>query len=351
MKPPPDSSAELATLAALGFAPDAALMNDSRLFLDERLLCELIAELQDELEGAQAAATLFRVGLIHGLRDADRVVAHGFLPPGAGGLTRADDESARIGWPSLLLEIAPLHGGGGFDAGIALGGRWPQAHEAAAWLRALGPAEDPACWLSCGYTSGWLSGTLGADVVVLEYDCAACGAAECGFVAHEADAWEFLDPGRVADAIGRVDFDLFRAAALRAPAGPVPELVESQGDFDREAPLVHIWGPVMVLPFTSEDEILRTTEALSRDPGTPAIRAVVVDLRDRTLDEGFGAAAIERVLDTIQTWGAEPVLTGVAPFSEPVVAGLESHHLVVRKDLGDAIAAAFLIAEAQRHAA
>ena len=38
-------------------------------------------------------------------------------------------------------------------------------------------------------------------------------------------------------------------------------MVESQGDFDPDAPLVHIWGPVMVLPYTGADEILRTAEA------------------------------------------------------------------------------------------
>ena len=130
-----------------------------------------------------------------------------------------------------------------------------------------------------------------------------------------------------------------------------PELIETEGEFDPEAPLVHIWGPVMILPYTNADEILRTTEALSRDPSTAEIAAVVVDLRGELLDEDFGAAAIERVLATVEAWGAEPILTGVAPLSEEVVDTLESSHLLVRKSLDEAIAAAFLISEAQRHAA
>ena len=101
----------------------------------------------------------------------------------------------------------------------------------------------------------------------------------------------------------------------------------------------------------SGDEILRTTEALSRDPATSEIGAVVVDLRGEQLDDDFGAAAIERVLETIEAWGAEPILTGVSPQSEQVVDELETGHLVMRKNLEEAIAAAFLISEAQRYAA
>ena len=50
----------------------------------------------------------------------------------------------------------------------------------------------------------------------------------------------------------------------------------------------------------------------------------------------------------IEAWGAEPVLAGVSPLSERVVAELEHAHLVVRKDLPQAIAAAFVIAQAQQ---
>ena len=46
--------------------------------------------------------------------------------------------------------------------------------------------------------------------------------------------------------------------------------------------------------------------------------------------------------------GAEALITGVSPLSEAAVADCESRHLLVRKDLSEAIAAAFQIAEAQR---
>jgi hypothetical protein len=78
---------------------------------------------------------------------------------------------------------------------------------------------------------------------------------------------------------------------------------------------------------------------------------VVVDLGGAVIDEGFGAASLEQVLDAVAGWGAEAILTGISPLSEPVVADLEKTHLVMRKDLTAAIAAAFQIAEAQRRSA
>jgi hypothetical protein len=42
------------------------------------------------------------------------------------------------------------------------------------------------------------------------------------------------------------------------------------------------------------------------------------------------------------------VLTGVSPLSQPVVEDLERTHLVIHKDLPEAIAAGFQIAQALR---
>ena len=41
----------------------------------------------------------------------------------------------------------------------------------------------------------------------------------------------------------------------------------------------------------------------------------------------------EEVLETIEAWGAEALLTGVAPLSEALVSDIETTHLLVRKDL------------------
>ena len=345
MSPPLDESPELATLAALGFGPDASLMTEPKLFVDARLLAALLAELEDELGSDAAARTLFQIGLIHGLRDGDAVVARGFLS----GDARPLNESAL--WPPLVIDLATPAATAG--NGWRFSGRWPELHEAAAWLSKFGPGDRPNCWLSSGYTSGWLSATLEADVIALETGCASRGDGGCHFEVREPAEWRDANaPRRAAlDVLGAVDFDLFRALALRSPSGPPPEMIESVGDFDADAPLVHIWGPVMVLPFTNADETLRTVEALSRDASLGDIRSVVFDLRQQMVDEAFDAAAIERSLETIEAWGAEPILTGITELAQDVIESLETDHLLIRKDLDEAIASAFLIAEAQRHAA
>jgi anti-anti-sigma regulatory factor len=105
----------------------------------------------------------------------------------------------------------------------------------------------------------------------------------------------------------------------------------------------------MVLPFTTLDEALGTVEMLGRDPGISEIRVVVVDLRGRPLDEGFGAAALEQILETIESWNAQSLITGVSPESEAAMESIEASHLILRKDLTQAIATAFQIADAQKH--
>ena len=84
---------------------------------------------------------------------------------------------------------------------------------------------------------------------------------------------------------------------------------------------------------------------------THEINAVVLDLRNEKLDSRLDTEAVEQVLARIESWGAEPILTGISPASEDVIHAFESRHLLVRKNLDEAIAAAFLITEAQRYAA
>jgi hypothetical protein len=79
------------------------------------------------------------------------------------------------------------------------------------------------------------------------------------------------------------------------------------------------------------------------------VRVVVLDLRNRVLDEGFEAAALESVIEAVETWGAELILTGISPISESMVMELETAHLLLRKNLAEAIATAFQVSEAQRH--
>ncbi len=346
-KPPQDraSNDPLAMLTSLGFGPDTVLMNDPKLFVDGRFLASLLVELEDELGPRLAGLALFQIGLLHGLRDAARACRH-YGETGASDPHRAADTTALV-----MRWNAGLHTecGGAF----ALSGDWPEHYEAAARLSRLDTPSAPSCALSAGYTTGWLTGTLERTLVAREVECLAQGAPQCRFEVHEVGRLEATGDPELDALLAQVPFDAFRQVALRPPVErrerPAPgTVIGADGRFDRSQPVVHIWGPVMVLPFTTLEEALGTVDMLGRDPGIGEIRSVVVDLRELPLDEGFGAAALEQVLETIEAWNAQSLLTGISAGSERAIASLESSHLIVRKDLSEAIATAFQIADAQR---
>lgn len=344
-----DQGCDEALLARLGFGPDTALMNDPKLLVDRSFLAALIAEFERELGPETTGAVLFRIGLAHGLREAEIALQQQFT---AAAFPMARDTTPLA--PSLALALGPS------APGFQLMGHWPDLHEAEARLQRVGLADTPSCRLSAGFTSGWLSVTTERDLVVVETECIAAGGTACQFEAREPTDW--LEDPRGKQIIG---LDLRRGLLAQCPGGPaarpapapdppphrMPDptsVLAGTGEHGDKA--VHVWGPVMVLPFTYTEEVLATVDMLGRDENTRSVRVVVIDLSDVMLEEGFMAAGLESALDTIDGWGAEAILAGVSPLSEPVVEGLEARHMVTRKDLPDAIATAFQITEAQRHA-
>lgn len=321
-------------LAELGLELDSLLAREPRLLLNAEFLGSLHGELAERLGRDAAAATLLQLGFLHGLCDALAVLRSGFAP-------LEPPAQSPVAATRLAIRLAPPRGRPEWS------GTWPEALE----LRALGEAAAQGgrlCHASAGYTSGWLSGVLDADIVALEETCRAAGHAECAFVAREAEAWRASGDSRALAALDALAFPILRE--LAAAHLPEAEPHEAGERYEPGSPVIHVWGPVMVLPFAGSDECLRSLELLGRDPGARAVRVVIVDLSGAVIDEGFGAASLEMVLDAVEGWGAEPILTGISPLSERAVADLEKTHLVIRKDLPEAIASAFQIADAQRRA-
>jgi hypothetical protein len=320
-------------LAELGLDLDSLLAREPRLLLNAEFLGSLHGELAERLGRDAAAATLLQLGFLHGLCDALAVLRTGFAP-------LEPPAQSQVAATRLAIRLAPPRGRAEWS------GTWPEALEP----RALGAAAHGGrvCHASAGYTSGWLSGILDADIVALEETCRATGHAECRFIAREADAWRAGGETRALAALDALAFPILRE--LAAAHLPEAETHESGERYEPGSPVIHVWGPVMVLPFAGSDECLRSLELLGRDPGARAVRVVIVDLSGAVIDEGFGAASLEQVLDSVEGAGAEPILTGISPLSERAVADLEKTHLVIRKDLPEAIAIAFQIADAQRRA-
>ncbi len=339
MKPVP--SRERA-LEALGFDPDALWVRDAGLLFDPHFLGALHAELGEELGPEEAPATLLQIGFLQGLRESQRVLEE----------TSASKGSELGGARSSPLAIQLRVKQGPMAAGaIALEGTWPERAEASAHLEAVGVATGGACAVSAGFTSGWLSGMLDADLLAVETSCSATGAPACRFEVRDAESWQQGGDAAAAGGLAALPFAALRELVLgRVPAGSSAPAEPERPGREGDSAVVHIWGPVMVVPYTGPDEALAAIELVGSDPGAREVSAIVLDLAGAPLDEAFAAAALERMLETIEARGGELLLAGVSPLAESVLADLERRPIGIYKDLDHAVAAAFQIADAQRRA-
>src|SRR5262249_4407616 len=154
-------------------------------------------------------------------------------------------------------------------------GAWPERREAQAVVAALGPAQGPVCHASAGYTSGGLSGVFGPDILAIEVQCAGHGAESCRFRALEPDAWHALRPPHAAALMEAVPLAPLREL-VATQISSLPEAERGEG-FEAGSPAIHLWGPVMVVPFAGADESLRALELIARDRAARGVRAVIVD--------------------------------------------------------------------------
>jgi anti-anti-sigma regulatory factor len=322
-------------LAALGLDLADTLREEPRFLTDASFIGALHLELRERLGPRVARAALLQLGFLHGLRDALTLVTRGL---------RAGGPGASSGQPRLALALEAAPG----VSGAPLRGAFRDGIEARAVVSALGVQPEASCALTCGYASGWLSGLFDSDLVVRERGCAAAGQPRCEFEARTPEGWSAEaasgEPGV------SLPFSPLRDLVGRHLAAQVEPESSPGAHFEGGAPVIHVWGPVMVIPYSGAQETISGLELIRRDSGARGVRVVVLDLGGAIIDESFGALELERVLETIERLGAEPILTGIAPLSERTVAGLEVAHLVVQKDLPAAIAAAFQIADAMRRA-
>ncbi len=328
----------------LAFHTSDDLAHEPRLLVDGRLLGALHAEVRARQSAPEASCTLFQLGFLHGLRDALRGIAQ------LGDRSRLEPASAPAA-PLLEIALGPRPRGTPRGETAMMGG-WPAAEEACAHVSRLGRSDETVCYVSAGYSAGWYSGLLERDLVAVERSCVARGDDACRFELRDSLAWEERrDPSALA-LLADLPFAALREAVAQPPEA-APEQTPSRENSvppaasEEDAPVVHVWGPVMVLPFSNVEEALRGLELIGRDPAAQAVSVVVIDLTGAVLDEAFDAAALEHVVGAVEGWGAEPVLAGVSTLSERAVTELAAQHILVHKDLALAIASAFQIAQVQ----
>ena len=333
MQHPPTGSA-----SELSFDPHAMLERDSRVLLDPVFLSTLHAELGRELDPQEARVSLLQMGFLHGLQDVTRALA-------ATAAARADGPSRPLLSPLRMPYSCRIADGPSGE--LVLVGRWPDGHEAAAHVEALGESPNPACALSAGYSSGWLSGAFDADLLALETGCVAASGRVCHFVAREAASWRASGDPAAIQALAALPFAVLRGLVRERFAHGALDVGE-YGAFDDTSAAVHVWGPVMVLPFGGPDEALEAVSLLGRDPSTADVSVLVVDLAGAIVDEAFGALALEQLVQTAESWGLETLFVDPSPLSVEVLERLDNPPLLVLKDLEPAIALAFQIARSQR---
>ena len=281
MKPPPPNA-----LGVIGFDPAAVLLKEPGILLDPNFLSALHRELRSELGTNEADLSLLQMGFLHGLQDGMRARDDVF--------DEHREQSKCMVAPPLAIQLRTDTEA--TDPGeIALRGLWPERTEATALVGALDEPLNPVCFVSAGYTSGWLTGTLDADILALETSCSACGGDTCSFAAREAASWRTLgDPAilRLLDALPFDSFRTFVRATRDAQMEPKSELDRN----DSDQAVVNIWGPVMVIPFSNGDEALQAIDLIGQDPAASDVSVVVVDLSEAIMSRRgrtpplFGAA-------------------------------------------------------------
>ncbi len=327
--PPRQSRREL--VEQLGFDPAAVLLRDPGLLSEPRFLSAFHEEIAASF-GAEAPVVLYQVGLLHGLQAALRQAQRA---------ERRGSEVGAPGRPPLALRFCVTSGA---DASLEIRGDWPDRAERRA-LRRLAAGAGPVCHLSAGFTSGWLSGCFECDLVALELD-PACAAAGAAFVAREPEAWRESGDERAEALLAKLPFSAFRELVRDQLGGFESETPREA--FDSNAAVIHIWGPLMVIPFSNSDEAFRAVDLIARDPAARQVSVVVVDLGGAALDEAFGALALEQIIEAVEALGAEVLFAGATSAAEGVIAELSRKPLLVHKDLQSAIASGFQIAASQR---
>ena len=246
------------------------------------------------LDRSEAASTLFSLGYVEGRADALQVLA-GFLgerPP-----------EARFSGPGLGLLMEPEE----MALKPPFRGTLNSSVEAELHVEALNADDAAVCFASAGYASGWYGGLFSQSILIRERHCSAHGAAACTFDGRLAAPDKLISVGTGLEALVCLAELNDRAESLLTDAdceGPM------LGRFDPLSPAAHIWGPVMILPYSGQEDSIDALISAESDLGAERVRVVVLDLTGVQL-EALEADGLSRLLDLATGMGIEPVIVGL----------------------------------------
>lgn len=273
--------------------------SDTRIpFEDPAALDELRRNAFQTIGLPWAIGVLYGVGMGQGLRDGLRVTQ------AFGGALGAQPELPGAAIPMLFTPQ-------GGRSGSRVGGALLHSLEARLHLASYPPPADPVCFVSSGYSAGWYSALFGEFYLVRETACLAPGSDACRFQARPARDWSGADGEWARELLPYLDYEQLVESARESLAleggGPEGELL---GGFDPLSPAAHVWGPVLVLPYSGTEDSLAAVEVIRADLGPDQIRVVVIDVTGVRI-EAIESAGLLRLVDGLESLQLESVVAGL----------------------------------------
>ncbi len=303
---------------------------------DSDALARLRQQLFESVGPAHGRGILYSLSYCEGMIDGLRVM-RGFSAP-AISRTR-----------TALLPIVFHPEGGVLES--RFGGSLRRSLEAELHQRDFPPSSGPVCFVSEGYAAGWYSAILGETILVREASCTACGDASCRFEARPAEDWLAEDDAWAKELLPFLDLETISERAEQR--SHELEQGSSEGDmlgaFDPMSPAVHVWGPVLVLPYSGPEDGLVALDAVREDVGRDQIRVVVVDLTGAMIDP-VEAVGLTHLLHILESSGVEAVVVGIDDRATHYFQTREGGHgaPLMARDLSEAIALGFQLSQSSR---
>ncbi len=209
-------------------------------------------------------------------------------------------------------------------------------------------ASGPVCFVSQGYAAGWYSAILGETILVREISCTACGQPSCRFEARPAEHWLAEDNPWARELLPFLDLDTIRERAEQRSQELDEETKEGDmlGNFDPMSPAVHVWGPVMILPYSGPEDGVLALDSIREDVGLDQIRVVVVDATGAVINP-VEAVGLSRLLDALEAKGVESIMVGIGDRATRYLQARGEGYgaPLVARDLSEAIALGFQISQ------
>ncbi len=276
---------------------------------------------------------LYGIGLLQGLVDGHSL-SRGISGP---------DTVLRQPLSAPIRMIFAVEGG---DLKGRFSGTLNDSTEAMLHVRSGAATDEPACGVSAGYAAGWYSGLLDATLLVREIECASRGAPACRFEARPLQDWIESGSTWSEELVPYVDFAELRERALELldEEEPLEREGSIMGSFDPMSPAAHVWGPVMVLPYSGFQDSEAAIAAILADLGPEQIEVAVIDVTGAQID-ALEALGLLQLLNELESRSIETILVGLSDEAKSAVLG-QSYgvRLPLRcPGLAEAIALAFQV--------